>query len=171
MANTTTVPTTEREHYLATFEREYQTTLRVLKAYPADKREWKPAERSNTATQIAWILVVSQFVTEPIVVAPKLEPQAPPAPPADWSALVSTFEQAHRDASKRLTAMSEDVFKSTIIIPVGPGGVTAPVRRADALWMMLFDTVHHRGQFSVYLRAVGAKVPSIYGPTADEPWF
>lgn len=171
MANTTTTPTTEREHYLATFEREYQTTLRVLKAYPADKNQWKPAERSNTATQIAWILVVSQFVTEPILVAPKLEPQAPPAPPADWNALVSTFEQAHRDASKRLTAMSEDVFKSTIIMPVGPGGATAPIRRADALWMMLSDTVHHRGQFSVYLRAVGGKVPSIYGPTADEPWF
>lgn len=171
MANTTTTPTTEREHYLATFEREYQTTLRVLKAYPTDKNQWKPAERSNTATQIAWILVVSQFVTEPILVAPKLEPQAPPAPPADWNALVSTFEQAHRDASKRLTAMSEDVFKSTIIMPVGPGGATAPIRRADALWMMLSDTVHHRGQFSVYLRAVGGKVPSIYGPTADEPWF
>src|SRR5439155_27281942 len=99
------------------------------KAYPANKNQWKPADRSSTATEIAWTLVVSQFVTEPILVAPKLEPQAPPAPPTDWNALVSTFEQAHRDASKRLTSMSEDVFKSTIIMPVGPGGATAPVRR------------------------------------------
>jgi len=37
--------------------------------------------------------------------------------------------------------------------------------------MMLFDTVHHRGQISVYLRAVGGKVPSIYGGSGDEPWF
>jgi hypothetical protein len=33
------------------------------------------------------------------------------------------------------------------------------------------DQIHHRGQFSIYLRMVDAKVPSIYGPTADEPWM
>ena len=72
--------------------------------------------------------------------------------------------------SKKLSALTEDVFKSNIIMMVGPGGATAPMRRADVLWMMLFDTVHHRGQFSVYLRASDAKVPSIYGPSGDEPW-
>lgn len=43
------------------------------------------------------------------------------------------------------------------------------IRAIDALWAELHDQIHHRGQFSVYLRLVGAKVPSIYGPTADEP--
>jgi uncharacterized damage-inducible protein DinB len=45
------------------------------------------------------------------------------------------------------------------------------VRRADMLWTMLSDSIHHRGQFSVYLRLVGARVPSIYGPSGDEPWM
>jgi uncharacterized damage-inducible protein DinB len=27
--------------------------------------------------------------------------------------------------------------------------------------------IHHRGQLSAYLRPMGAKVPSIYGPSAD----
>lgn len=171
MANTTTtVPTTEREHYLATFERESQTTLRVLKAYPANKVQWKPAERSNSVTQTAWTLVLTQLITEPVLGAEKLGFEGLPAPPADWNTLVSTFEQAHRDAMKRLTKMSDDVFKSTIVMPVGPGGATAPVRRADALWMFLFDAVHHRGQLTVYLRAVGGKVPNIYGGSGDEPW-
>lgn len=171
MANpTSTVPTTEREHYLATFERESQTTLRVLKAYPANKAQWKPAERSNSLTQIAWMLVLTQFITEPVLTAPKLSPEGLPAPPSDWNTLVSTFEKAHADAMKRLRAMSEDTFKSTIVMPVGPGGATAPVRRADALWMFLFDAVHHRGQVTVYLRAVGGKVPNIYGGSGDEPW-
>jgi uncharacterized damage-inducible protein DinB len=34
---------------------------------------------------------------------------------------------------------------------------------------MLSHTIHHRGQLSVYLRPMGAKVPSIYGGSADEP--
>ena len=33
--------------------------------------------------------------------------------------------------------------------------------------MLLFDALHHRGQLSVYLRPMGGKVPSIYGPSAD----
>ncbi len=36
--------------------------------------------------------------------------------------------------------------------------------------MMLMDHVHHRGQMSVYLRLLGAKVPGICGPSVDEPW-
>jgi uncharacterized damage-inducible protein DinB len=171
MANTTTQPTTEREHYLSTFEREYQCTLRILKAYPANQAQYKPAERSNTAMQTAWTLVISQFVTEPILTATTLAPQQPPPAPGDWSTLVSTFEQAHKDATKRLTAMPDSVFTSTFVMAAGPKGATATIRRADALWMMLFDTVHHRGQLSVYLRATGAKVPSIYGPSGDEPWM
>jgi uncharacterized damage-inducible protein DinB len=41
--------------------------------------------------------------------------------------------------------------------------------------IVLRDTLnhlaHHRGQLTVYLRLNDAKVPSIYGPSADEPWF
>ena len=45
------------------------------------------------------------------------------------------------------------------------------LRKMDVLWYMLMDSVHHRGQFSVYLRMADGKVPSIYGPSADEPWM
>ena len=40
----------------------------------------------------------------------------------------------------------------------------------NVFWMMMLDSVHHRGQFSVYIRLAGGLVPSIYGPSADEPW-
>jgi len=40
----------------------------------------------------------------------------------------------------------------------------------DFLWFLLCDQIHHRGQLSVYLRMADGKVPSIYGPSGDEPW-
>ena len=40
---------------------------------------------------------------------------------------------------------------------------------APMLFGFLFDAIHHRGQLSSYLRPMGAKVPSIYGPSADDP--
>jgi len=42
-------------------------------------------------------------------------------------------------------------------------------------YVMIQDTInhwsHHRGQMTVYLRLMGAKVPSIYGPSADDNQF
>jgi uncharacterized damage-inducible protein DinB len=37
------------------------------------------------------------------------------------------------------------------------------------VWFTLFDLIHHRGQLSTYIRPMGGKVPSIYGPSADDP--
>jgi uncharacterized damage-inducible protein DinB len=166
----TTQTMTEREMYLATFEREYQTTLRVLKAFPPAQGKLKFSERSHTANQIAWSLVTSQMVVEPILTVPRLDLNIPTGPD-DFKTILAQFEKAHADITAKLKTMDDKLFNSTIVMPTGPNGATAPVRRADALWMMLSDTVHHRGQFSVYLRASGAKVPSIIGPSGDEPWM
>jgi len=46
-----------------------------------------------------------------------------------------------------------------------------PITRMNWLWFLLHDQIHHRGQLSIYLRMAGGKLPSIYGPTADEPWI
>lgn len=170
---TTTQHTTERDHYLAAFEREYQITLRSLKAYPPDQAQLKFSERSNTAARTAWTLVLSQMVVPAILTQPSLkqvDPNEAPPVPNDWKQIVAALEKGHADASQALAKLDEATFQSTVVFPSGPGGATAPIRRADALWLMLFDTVHHRGQYSVYLRASGAKVPSIYGGSGDEPW-
>ena len=37
--------------------------------------------------------------------------------------------------------------------------------------IMLNHWYHHRGQLTVYLRALGLAVPSVYGPSADENPF
>ncbi len=34
--------------------------------------------------------------------------------------------------------------------------------------MVLSHVIHHRGQLTVYLQLTGAKVPGMYGPSADE---
>ncbi len=47
------------------------------------------------------------------------------------------------------------------------GRVVYEYPRRDLAWMLLFDGLHHRGQLSTYLRPMGGKVPSIYGPSGD----
>ena len=91
-------------------------------------------------------------------------------PPAKYPDLLSAYEATFRELVGKVKRMPEADWDSTITFPVGPKQM-GQVRRADVLWTMLMDGVHHRGQFSVYLRLVGAKVPSIYGPSGDEPWM
>jgi uncharacterized damage-inducible protein DinB len=43
----------------------------------------------------------------------------------------------------------------------------APV--GESLWYSFFDAIHHRGRLSTYIRPMGGQVPSIYGPSGDDP--
>jgi uncharacterized damage-inducible protein DinB len=84
--------------------------------------------------------------------------------------VISTYEKAHAALIERLKRTPDAELNKTVKFFTGPKQM-GDVRKMDLLWMMLMDSVHHRGQFSVYLRMADGKVPSIYGPTADEPWM
>ena len=47
------------------------------------------------------------------------------------------------------------------------GKVIWHATRGGMAWSLLFDLIHHRGQLSAYIRPMGGKVPSIYGPSGD----
>ena len=160
---------TEKELYLGAKLEEDQTTLKVLRAYPPDKIDFKPHPTSQTAGQIAWTLALGHMVLDPLI-AGELVPTGFPPPPATWQAILDTYESAHRDAMAKVSQLKDEDFNGMIRMPLGPGRM-GERRRGEALWYFLHDGIHHRGQLSVYLRTVGGKVPSIYGPSGDEPWF
>jgi uncharacterized damage-inducible protein DinB len=161
---------TERDGYLATFRREHDTTTRLLRAFPSDKIGLKPNDKLKTAGDLAWMLVLNQMTVMPIMEGELLPGKFPDAPPT-WKAILDTLDTTHRDVvatlEKRLTDVNINQPIHTLIGPNQKG----EVRRGDMLWMMLYDSIHHRGQLSVYTRLAGGKVPSIYGPTLEEPWM
>lgn len=158
----------EKDALFKAWEREFQTTLRVLKAYPPTKLDLKPHERSRSARELAWTFVVVEKAIDGIVKG-QIEFRKVPRPPATLQEIVSTYEKTHNEMTWKVKDLSEEDFDKPVKIPTGPGQL-GDVKRGDIFMLMVMDMVHHRGQFSVYLRMVGGKVPSIYGPTADEPW-
>jgi uncharacterized damage-inducible protein DinB len=161
---------TERGKYLETFEREHQITMRLLKHYPADQIALKPSAKSSEARQVIFTLVLGQMVIGTLAEKNELTPEGFPQAPATLAEIMAALETSHRDTLAKLEKMSDDKMNVTIKMPVGPKQM-GEVRRGDALWMFLYDNIHHRGQISVYQRIAGGKVPSIYGPSGDEPWF
>ena len=164
-----TVKASEKDMYEQAFEREYQITRKVLRAFPPERAELKPSERMKNARELAWMLVLNQIVVIPTIQG-DLQPGAFPQAPGSWDELLARFDTAHRETAARIAQLTESQMNRTLTMPVGREQM-GEVRTGEALWMFLNDTIHHRGQFSVFLRLAGGKLPSIYGPTADEPWM
>ena len=161
---------TEKDMYLQTFERECQTSIKVLKAYPTGKSEFKPHAKSRSAKELAWTFVLEQGIVDMALKGRIDFSQPMPPPPATITDAIAAFERASRETVARVGKATEDELHRMVKFPIGPGKM-GDFRVMDVLWTSLMDQVHHRGQFSVYLRLVDAKVPSIYGPTADETWM
>ena len=161
---------TEKEMFLNTWQREFGTTMKILKEMPADKADFRPSvPKARSAREIAAVFIQELGLVDGVVKG-KIEFGAtPPAFPA-YGDLLKAYEARYKECESKVRGMSESDWNSNITTAVGPKQM-ADVRKADMLWMTLHDNIHHRGQFSVYLRLVGAKVPSIYGPSADEPWM
>ena len=159
----------EKDMYVAAFNREYETTLRLLRAFPADQGELRPAPKLKNARELAWMLVLNQLVVIPTMRG-ELKPGMFPDPPGTWAEIIPAFERAHRETLAQIETLRDEQLNNSIKLPVGPGQI-GDVRIADALWMFFHDTIHHRGQLTVYARIAGGRIPSIYGPTADEKWF
>jgi uncharacterized damage-inducible protein DinB len=168
MADTATAA--EKAQFIQTFQRELPTTLKVLRAFPAEKSGYKPHERSNTALQLAWTFVVENQLAMGALKGPlNLGGGFPPAP-SSYDEIVNTYEASAKQMLDTLTSTPDSRLNEKVAFPSGPKQM-GEYRVMDFLWFMLMDSIHHRGQLSVYIRPAGGKVPSIYGPSGDEPWM
>jgi uncharacterized damage-inducible protein DinB len=140
---------------------EFATTRRVLAAVPADQCGYKPNEKSMSALELATHIATSESfflngVTKGEFEWKNLEFKDPAAALAYYEETIpGLLDQVSNLTGKQLSKM-----------------VNFAIWREPAITFLnlyLKHSVHHRGQLSAYLRPMGAKVPRIYGPSADEP--
>jgi uncharacterized damage-inducible protein DinB len=157
--------------FINAYRQEHATTLRLLQAYPPDRSEFRPHERSRSARELAWVFVLEQDLCRTALTGgfDWATPSAPAPLPATLAEVITSFE-AGRDQLTSLVHAKDDDLAGTVRFPIA-ARTLGDMPLVQFLWMMLCDQIHHRGQFSVYLRMVGGRVPSIYGPTADEAWL
>lgn len=157
------------DDFLSNYTREHSTTRKVLHAFPGDKSQFRPHDRSNTAHMLGWTFVVEEsMMVKALRAEPVLGGRWPPAP-ATWQEILDAFDASHTQVLDAAAGKVDAQLKPVtfFVAPKQTGEYTA----IDFAWFMLCDQIHHRGQLSVYVRMAGGKVPSIYGPSADEPWF
>jgi uncharacterized damage-inducible protein DinB len=146
---------------------EYPAFLKVLKALPAERFDYRPHEKSPSAAEIVWTLARETQACCDIVDIGKMN-WLPEPPPADPEAIVSSFQKHYAALDDRIQKMDEAGWQSSAKILID-GKLYREAVVGDLLWLLFFDAIHHRGQLSTYIRPMGGQVPSIYGPSGDDP--
>ena len=158
--------TTLREFLQHRRKTEYPVFVKVLQALPLRQFDYRPHERSPSAGQIIWTLALETKACCDLIDSGRTNWKAVP-PPADPESIVSTFEKHSADLNDRIEQLDESGWQNKVQFLVNDK-VAWEAPLGDLLWFLFFDAIHRRGQLSTYIRPMGGKVPSIYGPSGDE---
>jgi len=157
---------TLREFFLERLAAETPVFLKVLRSLPADAIDYRPHERSPSAGQVVWTLTLEMVAAAAVAREHQAEWKTPPQPPLEE--MTALFERSAGELAERVASLDEAGWDRPARFYYG-GKMVSEQPAGQFLWFILFDAIHHRGQLSAYLRPMGGKVPSIYGPSADEP--
>lgn len=157
------------DYFANLMRREFETTKKVIAAVPDGQRDYRPDPKSRTAWELATHIATADVWFVDSIVKGQFDTggeQKLPAEMTSVTGVVSWYDRAFPAALDRLVKMTPDEM----------------VRIADFYGMMKLPAIgflglannhgiHHRGQLASYLRAMGSKVPALYGMSADENPF
>ena len=158
---------TLREFLQSRRKAEYPVFIKVLNALPRERFDYSPHERSPSAGQIVWILALETKACCDLIDAGRVNWKPDPLP-TDPEVILSTFRRHCADLDDRMERLDDDAWKRKVQLLVNDQ-VFREAPLGEFLWYIFFDAIHHRGQLSTYIRPMGGQVPSIYGPSGDDP--
>jgi uncharacterized damage-inducible protein DinB len=154
-----------RDFYVARRMAEFPGFVKVLKALPADKLDYKPHERSPTARQL--VFTISAEVGSALQAAREFATTFPGQEPPPLDRMIADFERDSAALVEHVAKMDEAAWlRPATLSARGKVIMEQPV--GEFLWFLHFDGIHHRGQLTTYIRPMGGTVPGVYGPSADD---
>lgn len=163
------------ESLLPEFDQEMKVTRKALERVPDDKLTYQPHPKSmsmgqlasHIAEMISWL--GATLVTDSLDLNPPGGEPWKPFIAASNADLLAKFDKNVVDARAALAGASDEQLMATWSLLSGGKSFFTMPRIAVIRGMILNHVIHHRGQLSVYIRLNDIPVPSIYGPSADDP--
>jgi len=160
------MPSQEVDRFIETWEWEAKNTVKLLKALPVTKYDFRPDPGGRSLGELAWHLAELDAYTSFSVETGTFDPSVRPPGierPRTVEALVPGYERVHSEAVARIRKGKPDLDRSMMFF----GGSEMPIRQI--LWgALLHHAIHHRGQLMLMCRLAGGTPPGIYGPTREE---
>jgi uncharacterized damage-inducible protein DinB len=158
--------TTSFELYAARHKAEHSAFVRVLKAVPAGRGDYRPDPKARTALDLAWLLACEEAGLVSLLDKGEVAWDERPAP-ASVEEIAAAFERSATEVERLLASVDPARWSEQKARFLMGGQCVWEDTLEQMVWGFLFDAIHHRGQLSTYLRPMGGKVPAIYGPSAD----
>ena len=164
------------EFFREELDREVERSRKALEQVPSGQYDWKPHERSMmfgyladmVATIPMWIQM--EIERDELDVAPSKGQEMKREKHETSEELIKALDESAKGARAALGKTSDEHLLTNWKL-LAAGHVVLEEQR----YMMIQETInhwaHHRGQMTVYLRLMGAKVPALYGPSADDQSF
>lgn len=163
-----------REMFLAKLDREAVVTRKAIERVPEGRNDFKPHEKSMELGYLAALVATMPGWVWFMIEKDELDLGDPANEGFKTKAretkaeLLEALDDGIAQARKALQETTEEHLMKNWRFKMG-GQVISDLPRHVMLSDAVFSHLaHHRGQLTVYLRLTDAKVPAIYGPSADE---
>jgi uncharacterized damage-inducible protein DinB len=162
-----------KDALLPEYDHEMGTTRRLLERTPEAEFAWKPHDKSMSLGQLAghianiphWCSAITDnTVFDVLTVGDDARPKAP----TSLADLLVEFDTKVAIARAKIAATGDPQMLEAWTFKQGDQEIFTMPRVAAIRSFIMNHLIHHRGQFSVYLRLHNIPLPPIYGPTADE---
>ena len=150
--------------YLPGLKNEHRITKSVIDAIPLDKGDYRPDGISKSALELAWHIAATEMRFMDALPAGEFDFSPRPRPDSIKNSqdLAGWYTDNFAPRFEKLTKLSNEQL---VMIVDFRGVFQLPA--VMYLGFVMHHSVHHRGQLSMYLRPMGAKVPAIYGESYD----
>ena len=154
-----------KEFFLGHWEKEGPATRKVIGRIPENRSDYRADPKARSARELAWIIVLEESALVEGLEKGSFEWVDKPAP-SSVGEIVAQYDHHHDALTRRLRGIAPERWEEKLPFLYN-GQEVMKEAGYEMAWGFLLDQVHHRGQLSTYLRPMGAKVPPIYGPSAD----
>ena len=163
-----------REFFTRRWQQEFPGFLAVIRALPADQLAYRPHPRSRSAGELATLLVSLEQGCIDLCTSQRSSYNTgmrwhPDKGSSTLEEMIAAYERHHSTLVEKLGNLDDVTWNHQAWMIRGEQEILLKDTVGGLLWLALFDAVHHRGQLSTYIRPMGGKVPSVYGPSGDDP--
>ncbi len=159
------------QHFLKELESEVAATRKCLERIPESTYEYKPHEKSMLMGYLTLLVAdIPKWLTACIEVGEVNFATWEKHPLTNTADMLKYYDENVEGARKALQNITDEALEETFTLRAGDQELMKTTKR-ETVGSSLNHWVHHRGQLTVYMRLNNIAVPSVYGPSADDPTF
>ena len=157
---------TNLNFFIDCFTNEIKGTVAAIKSLPSAQLSYQPHPTNKSARELVEHITCHLFLFDEILHRSHCD-ENKTFLFGDSQLAGDLYESQAKGIVDQLQKVTQYQWEKESVTLLKEETTVMTVPRYKMMWIFLFDTIHHRGQLSSYIRPMGGKYPAIYGSSAD----